>query len=845
MFRDTHAKGLPDLLLPFALVDDGVVLQNDGSLLAGWKYAGPDMETATYAQMAGLADRLNEALLLGSGWMAQANAIRSPAPEYPAPGPFPDPVTRAIDDERRQQTRSAGARFESEYFFTLTYLPPHKAAHTIQKWLYGSPDDGGAAAKALEVFEAAVDRFENVFVPLFRGERLKKRVVGEPGAFQSVYDDLLAYYSRCLDGEKRPFALPDIPAHLNDIIGAHPWVAGLEPCIDAWRDETGAVQGKHIAVIQVDGFPKVGVPGILAALDTLGIAYRWSTRAILLDKEEGAKAARSIARSYRATERGFADKIDLHSVKRTAEADAMEADAKEGRVQMCIYTSSIVLLNADRKALAEHARLAQKAMQEAGFSPRLEKINAPEAWLGTLPGEGYADVQRAFLNTQNLTDLLPVCSVWAGRRENPSSLLPKRTAPLIIAATTGSSQFNFNLHVQDVGHAMLIGPTGAGKSTILGLMAAQWFRYPKARVIAFDYGHSMWPLTAAVDGEFYAPGTAGEAGFCPLASLDEYGELAWGAEWLETLCELQDGPLSAVQKNRIAEGLRGLAILPADMRTLTHARAHIQDERVKTILEPWTGAGPFAYLFDEERLGLDMRGRFVNIETEHLMGLSEKALLPAILYLFHCVERSLDGDPTLLILDEARLVALSHPVFSKRLEKWLLTMRKRNCAVVFATQHLSHIAKSAIADVLIESCPTKIFLPNADAGARGAEGQKGPRDYYEDLGLNDREIALVSSMTPKRDYFITSPEGRRVVDFEMGPVFLAFGGVNGDEQRAALRATIARHGENWRAAWLRHKQLPDWADYLARLTERMSRTSDNTETEKTHVCVPDESFPAR
>src|ERR1700676_7079 len=117
MQRNEHRgkpRGLADLLLPYALIDDGILLQQDGSLLAGWSYRGPDMVSAAAAAI---------------------DALRARAPGYPPPGAFPDPVTRVIDDERRQQFMQEGAHFESEYFLTLTHLPPLAAEERIKGWL--------------------------------------------------------------------------------------------------------------------------------------------------------------------------------------------------------------------------------------------------------------------------------------------------------------------------------------------------------------------------------------------------------------------------------------------------------------------------------------------------------------------------------------------------------------------------------------------------------------------------------------------------------------------------------------------------------------------------------------
>jgi len=154
-----HPRGLADLLLPYALIDDGILLQQDGSLLAGWSYRGPDMMSAAAAEMDALSARLNHVLRLGSGWMVQCDAIRSHAPGYPEQGSFPDAVSRVIDDERRQQFMDEGAHFESEYFLTLTYLPPPEVEERAKGWLFegrGAYSSRRAAAQHLERFRVKV-----------------------------------------------------------------------------------------------------------------------------------------------------------------------------------------------------------------------------------------------------------------------------------------------------------------------------------------------------------------------------------------------------------------------------------------------------------------------------------------------------------------------------------------------------------------------------------------------------------------------------------------------------------------------------------------------------------------
>src|SRR5580692_3692645 len=192
----TRARGLADLLLPFALIDGGILLQQDGSLLAGWSYRGPDMMSAAASEMDALSARLNHVLRLGSGWMVQCDAIRSCAPVYPERGAFPDPITRVIDDERRQQFMDEGAHFESEYFLTLTYLPPPEVEERAKGWIFdgrGAYSNRRTAARHLERFRVKVDMFENLFGQLFQTERLRRVTVTDDFDYDHAHDLLLRY----------------------------------------------------------------------------------------------------------------------------------------------------------------------------------------------------------------------------------------------------------------------------------------------------------------------------------------------------------------------------------------------------------------------------------------------------------------------------------------------------------------------------------------------------------------------------------------------------------------------------------------------------------------------------
>ena len=183
---------------------------------------------------------------------------------------------------------------------------------------------------------------------------------------------------------------------------------------------------------------------------------------------------------------------------------------------------------------------------------------------------------------------------------------------------------------------------------------------------------------------------------------------------------------------------------------------------------------------EAERLG---EAEVQAFETEGLIGTSAA---PAVLaYLFHRIEGRLDGRPTLLIVDEGWL-ALDDQGFAGQLREWLKTLRKKNASVMFATQSLSDIDGSAIAPAIIESCPTRLFLPNE----RAIEPQI--MAIYRRFGLNDRQIEILARATPKRDYYCQSRRGNRLFELGLGDVALAFTAASSKSDQAAIEQSSRR-----------------------------------------------------
>jgi type IV secretion system protein VirB4 len=790
----TRRQGLADFLPWAALVAKGVVLNKDGSFQRTARFRGPDLDSATPAELVAITSRLNNALRrLGSGWAIFIEAQRQPANRYPA-SEFPDVASALVDAERRAQFEEEGAHYETRYFLTLLWLPPAEDAARAEAWLYEGRDRDGADWRA--VLAGFVDRTDRVLA-LVEGFMPEAAWLDDP--------DTLTYLHACISTRRQRVRVPEIPMHLDAILVDEAFSGGLEPRLgDA-----------HLRTLTILGFPSQTWPGLLDELNRLAFPYRWSTRAICLDKTDAAKVLGRIRRQWFAKRKSIMAILkevmtneasvltDSDAANKALDADAALQELGSDLVGEAYVTATITVWNNDPRIAEEHQRLVEKTVQGRDFTCMRETVNAIEAWLGSLPGHVYANVRQPPVSTLNLAHMMPFSAVWAGPEQDEHFQAP----PLFFARTEGSTPFRFSLHVGDVGHTLIVGPTGAGKSVLLALMAMQFRRYAGAQIFAFDFGGSIRAAALAMGGDWHDLGGAlavdltEPVALQPLARINDAGERAWAAEWVGALMARQAVTLTPELKEHLWSALTSLASAPIDQRTITGLAVLLQSNALKQALQPYTIGGPWGRLLDAEteRLG---EAEVQAFETEGLIGADAA---PAVLsYLFHRIEDRFDGRPTLLIIDEG-WVALDDRGFAGQLREWLKTLRKKNASVIFATQSLADIDGSAIAPAIIESCPTRLFLPNE----RALEPQIAT--IYRRFGLNDRQIEILARATPKRDYYCQSRRGNRLFELGLSEVALAFTGASSKADQASIAAILAANGRSgFTAAWLRGKGL-DWA----------------------------------
>jgi type IV secretion system protein VirB4 len=486
-YREPTSR-LPDHLPWAALVAPGVVLQKDAILQKTVAFRGPDLASSLDSELVSAIARLNNALRrLGSGWALFVEAQRFESNNYPSAA-WVHPAAWVVDVERRKHYQEAGSHFESSYYITFVWRLPSNSHNRVASFFYDDPDHRDPEKQQATSILRDVQSFQKTvaeIVDIMRG------VFPEVGHLDD--DQTLSYLHSTISTNRHHVGTPEIPMYLDAFLPDVPFTPGDVPML-----------GNHLVpTCTVTGFPSTTLPGILDDLNHLQIEYRWVTRFICLDKAD----ARALLEKYRKqwwqkrknlltlvkeeAAKQESALIDNAAANKTADADAALQELGEDLVAFGYFTATVTVWDVDLDRARRKLQAVKQTIQSRGFTVRDETLNSTQAWLGSLPGHVYANVRRPIVSTLNLAHLMPVSSVWAG--DDTNSHLKQVSGvglPHLQCSTTGDTPFRVHLNVGDVGHTLIIGPTGAGKSTILGLLALQWLKYPNAQVVIFDKDRS-------------------------------------------------------------------------------------------------------------------------------------------------------------------------------------------------------------------------------------------------------------------------------------------------------------------------------------------------------------------
>jgi type IV secretion system protein VirB4 len=437
------------------------------------------------------------------------------------------------------------------------------------------------------------------------------------------------------------------------------------------------------------------------------------------------------------------------AVSQIREIDEAVDAAMSGKFAFGSHHLTIACFDDSIKSAENDVSMSIVEFSNVGITATRETLNMEGSFWAQLPGNAKYIVRKATINTLNL-------AAFASFHNYPSG---KRTgnhwgdACTVLNTVSGTPYF-FSFHVRDVGHTMIIGPTGAGKTVMMNFLCAQAQKF-NCRMFFFDKDRGAEIFIRALGGKYSVLESSRSSGFNPMALPETSENKAFLNEWLRALLSYNGETITAEDVAKINEAVNGNYKLPKEKRRLRNIAPFLGMSGPGTLasrLEAWHTDGSRAKLFDNEEDIIDFFSSYAfGFEMAEILK-DKISIGPVLLYLFHRINSSLDGTPTMIILDEAWAL-IDNAIFAPKIKDWLKVLRKLNAFIIFATQSVEDATKSTISDTLVQQTATQIYLPNL----------KATEVYKTAFMLSEREFRLIKTTDPGSRFFLVKQDQGGVI----------------------------------------------------------------------------------
>ena len=821
------ARSYAELLPWFGMPTPDLVLCQDGSLLAGFAYAGEDQEgredfvadqAITLLQTA--LRTLNDRCTL---WTVQERRFT----DGYLRNTFSHPVAQLLDAQWQQacsERRNArltqrlfiGYRFpnRSEAFFEAVRAELLEHDGRVLPALAGLMkrrlSEQGAIARVRGQLAEMVQEFEKLLAAL-------AGVLEHTLGFRRLADAefLGELYARA--NLASPAGAVQSPAHL-----AYLNTALATDAVQRQHDLLtfqGPSRTVHVAAQSTTGTPARAHAQQVDQLLGLDCEYVLVQSFRFLDRLSAEKAIQDAEMFYRSEVKSVLTRVaerlfDIESEKVNTGNLHLAQDAQEALVELTAADLTYGYYNMTVLALGDSARAAESAAEQvaaclraSGFTIVRERHGLLSALMATMPGHANATLRWRLASSANLADLAPIRTISPGEPTHPlfSQVLGHEVPPLCRFLTPSGVAFDFNPHEGDLGHTAVIGGSGSGKSSLMTLLIAQFQKYHPARCFVFDKDHSLMMATLLLGGRHVDMGTQAPTRprLNPVAAMLRQGDDARLRQWLTVLMGADGHALSGAESTTLHTAIQLLRRSPQNNWKLAGLYALIagQDRQLAGKLAAYVdqsegegtygAVGSHASYFDHDADEFELAS-LVAMECGGVLD-DPKVASPFMDYAFYRIERSLDGStPTLIYVEEAWYM-LSNPAFASRMEDWLRTFRKKRAFVVFATQALDEVARLAHVGSIVSNIATQIFLPSMKSSV-----QAQAELYRQLFGTTEAQLALLAQAVPKRDYLLVRPSVTRLVQARMPPALVA---INEATTREQLRTKLRAYSEAGPAGW--------------------------------------------
>ncbi len=827
------ARSFGELLPWFGQVSPGLVLCKDGSLLAGFAFSGDDVEGKEDFAADQRIDLLQTALRTLPDrctlWTVQERRFTSGYLH----NEFSNPVARVIDKQWEQGcAQRRNARLTQTMF--LNYNFPNRSEALFEAIGSALRENDGRVLPALTqlIRQRMTERGAMARIRGQLGEMAHEfeKVIG---AFAGVVDraigfdrlqdgDLLgALYSRAnLGSTAGPVDPPQLDqlAYLNSLLAAD----DVDRQHDLFRFK-GPSRTVWVGAISTTGTPKRAHSNHVDSLMALDCEYVLCQSFRVLDRMAAEKDIQDAEMFYRSEVKSVLTRVaerlfDVESDKVNTGNLTLADDAQEALVELTAgdvtygYYNMTVLALGDTQRQAESAvDLLGSSLRASGYTVVRERQGLLSAVLTTFPGNSNATLRWKLASTANLADLAPIRTISTGEETHPlfSRILKRDVPPLCRFVTPYGITYDFNPHEGDLGHTAVVGGAGAGKTTLMTLLIAQFRKYNPSQTFIFDKDYSLMAATVLLGGKHIDMGPKGKRrNMNPVRVMMDNGDDSRLRQWIEVLIGAGGNTVSAQESSSLNAAIQQLRKSHPISWKLSGLYALVagQNQELALKLAPYVdrteeegdyNAGSHAGYFDnqDDDFGLT---NMVGMECGGMLD-DPKVASPFMDYAFYCIERALDGmTPTMIYVEEAWYM-LSNPAFVSKMEDWLRTFRKKRAFVMFATQSLDELARLPNIGSFIANIPTQIFLPSMKSSVHELA------DLYKAIfGTTDAQIELLAHAIPKRDYLLVRATTTRLVNTDMPPVLIAINEATSQEQkRTALLHYAQEGGPDWELRYLR------------------------------------------
>jgi type IV secretion system protein VirB4 len=768
--------------LPYArLVDENTILLRDGSLMTALQVPGLLFETEdSLALNAHAASR--EVMLrsnLDARFVLYHHIVRRRVSVELA-GHFDDPLSAHIDRRWRDQL-ARGSLFVNDQFLTLVRRPARGKAGLAERaaklWRRKGREPAEADLREVRSLKAAAQALTASLGDY--GAQVLGDYEGPSGARNN---ELLELLSALYNGEMRPVRRPAEETDIGRMLPYRRASFGLDAM--ELRGSTGT---DFAAMLSLKDYPDATSPGLLDALLRLPCE--------IVISETFAPHERQTAR----------ERIDLGIRRlRSADEEAMAERAEmlaardalgQGSVGFGDHHLTVLIREGDLERLDDATAACAAALADTGAIAVREDTNLEPAFWGQFPGNEQDLVRRAMISTANMASFGSLHGFALGKAEGNHW-----GDAVTLLETTSATPFFFNFHHGDLGNFSVIGPSGSGKTVVMNFLAAQAQKF-SPRTILFDKDRGAELFIRGIGGRYDRIHAGEPTGFNPLALLDNAVNRAFLRDWFAVLLKAE-GPEELAA---IASAVDAAYANDGSLRRLRHFRELLSGARrpepgdLADRLTPWIDAGEHAWLFDNGTDRLDLGSRVLGFDMTALLE-SPRLRTPTMMYLFHRIDERLDGQPTMILIDEG-WKALDDEVFAARIRDWLKTLRKRNALVGFATQSARDALDSKIATALVEQTATMIFMPNAKAREE---------DYCDGFGLTEHELALIRSLpSHSRAFVIRQPDASVVARLDLSGASEVLTILSGRESAVRrldlLREAVGDDPADWYPALTGHR----------------------------------------